>query len=130
MKERQLADLESERNTAERLRSKLGMSRTGSEMNGGLNTGTKRGSPLRGSRTKDNASVSPHAQLGGFRSTHMRNGSLGPPPSNEFVESSMRKDPLAATSYGQPLQFYPSRLAKREFAPPIAPLRPQRPEII
>jgi hypothetical protein len=46
MKEKQLADLESERNTAERLRSKLGMHRTGSELVSG--TGTKRGSPLRG----------------------------------------------------------------------------------
>jgi len=51
MKEKQLADLESERNTAERLRSKLGMHRTGSELISGTGTGTKRGSPLRGKRT-------------------------------------------------------------------------------
>ena len=86
--------------------------------------GTKRGSPLRGTRK----SVSPHENLlGGLRSTHMRNTSATMGPStNEYVDNSIRKDPTLAGSYGQPLQFYPSRMSRRE----LAPVQLTRPEII
>ena len=89
-----------------------------------------RGSPLR-SRAGAGRSVSPHTnQLGGFRSTHLRNTSISDiaaPADNDYMESNMRRDPALAGSYGQPLQFYPSRISRRELVEP-APL--YRPEII
>jgi len=76
-------------------------------------------------------SVSPHTnQLGGYKSTHLRNTSIPPnipAHNNDYMDGNMRRDPPMPGSYGQPLQFYPSRVSRRELVDPF-PL--SRPEII
>lgn len=94
---------------------------TGQKSNG------TRGSPIR-SRPAGR-SVSPHTnQLGGYKSTHLRNTSIPPnmpPPNNDYMDARMRRDPPMPGSYGQPLQFYPSRVSRRELVEPAPVFRPE-----